>query len=159
MYPPPPTHTFLKRPFRTDFKKHTPPPSEVTTFWCIRPKVEKTLPKCEFAPCWHLLHVPGRYVTDSNRPQPLWQPPPTACPTASGAASEVPLPSNASLVLCPSQRAYIANGFSGTAHCLRKSHHREAAEQPRVTTKGGDPSQPFPLQEQNTDTAICVDVS
>ena len=26
-YPPPPTHTFLKRPFRTDFKKHahTPP--------------------------------------------------------------------------------------------------------------------------------------
>ena len=30
------------------------------------------------------------FVTDSNRPQPLWQPPPTACPTASGAASEIP---------------------------------------------------------------------
>ena len=30
------------------------------------------------------------FVTDSNRPQPLWQPPPTACLTASGAASEVP---------------------------------------------------------------------
>ena len=30
------------------------------------------------------------YVTDSNRPQPLWQPPPTACLTASGPASEVP---------------------------------------------------------------------
>ena len=30
------------------------------------------------------------FVTDSNRPQPLWQPPPTACPTASGAASEAP---------------------------------------------------------------------
>ena len=30
------------------------------------------------------------FVTDSNRPQPLWQPPPTACRTASGAASEVP---------------------------------------------------------------------
>ena len=30
------------------------------------------------------------FVTDSNRPQPLWQPPPTACPTASGAAPEVP---------------------------------------------------------------------
>ena len=29
-------------------------------------------------------------VTDSNRPQPLWQPPPTACLTASGAASEAP---------------------------------------------------------------------
>ena len=30
------------------------------------------------------------FATDSNRPQPLWQPPPTACLTASGAASEVP---------------------------------------------------------------------
>ena len=30
------------------------------------------------------------FVTDSNRPQPLWQPPPTARLTASGAASEVP---------------------------------------------------------------------
>ena len=29
-------------------------------------------------------------VTDSNGPQPLWQPPPTAYPTASGAAFEVP---------------------------------------------------------------------
>ena len=29
-------------------------------------------------------------ATDRNRPQPLWQPPPTACLTASGAASEVP---------------------------------------------------------------------
>ena len=28
-------------------------------------------------------------VTDSNRPQPLWQPPPTACPTASMATSAV----------------------------------------------------------------------
>ena len=24
----PPSHTFLKRPFLTDFKKHTPPPYE-----------------------------------------------------------------------------------------------------------------------------------
>ena len=31
-------------------------------------------------------------VTDSNRPQPLWPPPPTACLTASGAASEVLCP-------------------------------------------------------------------
>ena len=29
------------------------------------------------------------FVTDSNRPQPLWQPPPTACLTASGTAFEV----------------------------------------------------------------------
>ena len=38
--------------------------------------------------------VPGEpasiaFVTDSNRPQPLWQPPPTAYLNASGAASEV----------------------------------------------------------------------
>ena len=30
------------------------------------------------------------FATDSNRPQPLWQPSPTTCPTATGAASEVP---------------------------------------------------------------------
>ena len=30
------------------------------------------------------------FVTDSNRPQSLGQPPPTACLTASGAASDVP---------------------------------------------------------------------
>ena len=36
--------------------------------------------------------VPGSmaFVTDSNRPQPLRQPPPTACLTTSRAASEVP---------------------------------------------------------------------
>ena len=30
------------------------------------------------------------FVTDSNRPQPLWQPPSTAYQTASGATSEIP---------------------------------------------------------------------
>ena len=30
------------------------------------------------------------FGTDSNHPQPLWQPPPTACLTASRATSEVP---------------------------------------------------------------------
>ena len=30
------------------------------------------------------------FVTDSNRPQPLWQPTPTAYPTASTATSVVP---------------------------------------------------------------------
>ena len=60
---PPPTHTFLKRPFLTDFGKHTHTPPKVTTFWCIRPKVEKSLKKCENAPCWHELNVPERYVS------------------------------------------------------------------------------------------------
>ena len=32
------------------------------------------------------------FVTDSNGPQPLWQPPPTACLTTPGAASEAPSP-------------------------------------------------------------------
>ena len=43
------------------------------------------------------------FVTDSNRPQPLEQPPPTACPTASGAASEV-----ASLLMHPWGREFAA---------------------------------------------------
>ena len=40
-----------------------PPPPEVTTFWCIGPKVEKTLKNCEFAPRWHILDVPERCCT------------------------------------------------------------------------------------------------
>ena len=61
-HPPPPTHTFLKRRFPTDFEKHTHTPPKVTTFWCITPKVEKSLKKCENAPCWHRTDVPERYV-------------------------------------------------------------------------------------------------
>ena len=60
---PPPTHTFLKRRFLTDFEKHTQTPPKVTTFWCIRPKVEKSLKKCENAPCWQGTDVPERYTT------------------------------------------------------------------------------------------------
>ena len=62
---PPPTHTFLKRRFLTDFEKHThtPPTPKVTTFWCIRPKVEKSLKKFENAPCWQELNVPEKYVS------------------------------------------------------------------------------------------------
>ena len=59
---PPPTHTFLKRRFPTDFEKHTHTPPKVTTFWCITPKVEKSLKKCENAPCWHEPDVPERYI-------------------------------------------------------------------------------------------------
>ena len=47
------------------------------------------------------------FVTDSNRPQPLWQPP-TACLTASGAASEAP-----SLPMCPCLPPPVRNAPSG----------------------------------------------
>ena len=47
------------------------------------------------------------FVTDSNRRQPLWQPPPTACRTASGAASAVPsLPTHP----CPGPAAVPPRG-------------------------------------------------
>ena len=39
---------------------------------------------------WRQLAASMAFVTDNNRPQPLWQPPPTACLTASGAISAVP---------------------------------------------------------------------
>ena len=38
IYPRPPTLPFLKRPFLTDFKKHTIPPPNGTKFWRIGPK-------------------------------------------------------------------------------------------------------------------------
>ena len=47
---------------------------------------------------WRQVPLSRAFVTDSNRPQPLGQPPPTACLTASGATSEAPsLPMH----LCP----------------------------------------------------------
>ena len=60
---PPVTHTFLKRPFLTDFKKytHTPPPNE-TKFWHIRPKGQKPPEKWQNPPHWHKLNVPERNV-------------------------------------------------------------------------------------------------
>ena len=50
----------------------------------------RTPPFC-FVAC-HFIQAPASmaFVTDSNRPQPLRQPPPTACLPASGAASETP---------------------------------------------------------------------
>ena len=59
------------------------------------------------------------FITDSNRPQPLWQPPPTACLTASGAASEAP-----SLLMHPSLapcRKYEM-GFSNMDRLLAGFH-------------------------------------
>ena len=39
---------------------------------------------------WRQVPASTAFVTDSNRPHPLWQPPPTACLTASRAASGAP---------------------------------------------------------------------
>ena len=60
------------------------------------------------------------FVTDSNRPQPLWQPPPTACLTASGGTSEVP-----SLLMhpCPCHFGPLF-GTSGPDHRHHSSHAR-----------------------------------
>ena len=58
--PPSISETAFSHRFR---KAYTYPPPKGTTFWYIRPKVEKNLKKCEFAPCWHLMNVPERYVT------------------------------------------------------------------------------------------------
>ena len=55
--------------------------------------------KCQLQ--WH-------FVTDGNCPQPLWQPPPTACTTASGAASEGP-----SLLMHPCPLVPRATGAGG----------------------------------------------
>ena len=59
---PPLTHTFLKRPFLTDFKKYTHTPPLRMKFWCFGQKIEKTLKKHEFAPRWHVMNVPKRHV-------------------------------------------------------------------------------------------------
>ena len=77
------------------------------------------------------------FVTDSNRPQPLGQPPPTACPTAAGAASEAP-----SLVMhpCPPPPPSI-NGPCG-AHlpdcpfASAPSREPQAQTPPAPTLKG-----------------------
>ena len=59
---PPLTHTFLKRPFLTDFKKYTHTPPYRMKFWCFGQKNEKPLKKHEFAPRWHVMNVPERYL-------------------------------------------------------------------------------------------------
>ena len=51
---------------------------EVPPLQGAQPMPSRCPPHAKCQPEWH------------NRPQPLWQPPPTACLTASGAASEVP---------------------------------------------------------------------
>ena len=68
MYPPPPNPYISETAFSQDFKKHThPPPPQVTTFWCIRPKFDnKTLPKCE-----NLLRVGTFWMSQRDFDPPL----------------------------------------------------------------------------------------
>ena len=63
---PPLTHAFLKWPFLTDFKKYTHTPPYGTKFWCSGRKMEKTLRIHEFAPRWHVMNVPERFVFIGN---------------------------------------------------------------------------------------------
>ena len=46
--------------FQTKSTHITPPPPYGTKFWCFGQKLEKTLKKCEFAPCWQVMNVPER---------------------------------------------------------------------------------------------------
>ena len=70
-------------------------------------------------------HVPASvaFVSDSNRPQPLWQPPPTACLSASGAASEAP-----SLLMHPCPLPYCESNapvratVAGSGRRPRRTH-------------------------------------
>ena len=66
---------------------------------------------------WRLVPASTAFVTDSNRPRPLWQPPPTACLTASGAASEIP-----SLLLHP------GGGFSAVPRREGRDRESEAMQ-------------------------------
>ena len=66
------------------------------------------------------------FVTDRNRPQPLWQPPPTACLTACGAASESP----ALLMHRWSRRSRFCSISPG-----QRSRRQRAASSKRPTAK------------------------
>ena len=74
----PPNPYISETAFSHRFRKaytYPPPPPKVTTFWCIRPKVEKSLKKCENAPWWQELDVRERYpslilITHPMRCQP-----------------------------------------------------------------------------------------
>ena len=65
---PPLTHAFLKWPFLTDFKKYTHTPPYGMKFWCSGRKMVKTLKIHEFAPRWHIMNVPERYVETHRNP-------------------------------------------------------------------------------------------
>ena len=64
---------------------------------------------------WRQVPASMAFVTDSNRPQPLWQSPPTACLTASGTTSEVP-----SLPMHPWGRGFRVGLISGGGKNLGK---------------------------------------
>ena len=60
---PPPTHTFLKWPFLTGFKKYTHIPPQVTTCLHIGAKVVEIAEKCQNPQSWQVMNVPERYDT------------------------------------------------------------------------------------------------
>ena len=75
-HPPPPTHTFLRWPFLTDFIKYTHTPPNGTKFWRIGPKVHRNKEKCQNPLCWRTTNVPERYADDRTTcvPSSLWTP-------------------------------------------------------------------------------------
>ena len=89
-------------------------------------------------------------ATDSHRPQPLWQPPPTAYLTASGADSEVtsllmppPPPQNAALPIphCPPPHCsfggtYRLKRFRATSNHLHRTHQTSYGVAPLQTGPG-----------------------
>ena len=72
--PLPLTHTFLKRPFLTDFKKYThpPPPPKGSDILVHQTKSSKTPGKCQNPPSWRTMNVPERYFAfGAGPPHPL----------------------------------------------------------------------------------------
>ena len=64
--PPPPNLYISEMAFSHRFQKvYTYPPYE-TKFWCFGQKIEKSLKKCQFAPCWQVTNFPEGYARPGN---------------------------------------------------------------------------------------------
>ena len=64
--PPPPNPNISEMPFFHRFQKTYTYPllwNELLVHWT---KIEKTLKRCEFAPCWQVINVPERHANESN---------------------------------------------------------------------------------------------
>ena len=78
-----------KRPHHKATKTPPPPPGTHWKGGRYPPPPHPGRPACAQPPSpWRQMPASRAFVTNSNRP--LWQPPPTACLTAAGAAFEVP---------------------------------------------------------------------
>ena len=102
------------------------------------------------------------FLTDSNRLRPLWQPPPTACLTAAGAASAVPFllmhPCPPPLLIrplggSPGGAQVLSTGWrSAAVMCRRPGLHGRApssAEGGRGCVGPDPPAPPPPFQTSN----------